>query len=451
MERRFKSFIDRVSAYMDETVQAPKCKKILVGVSGGIDSVVLLHVLINLGYDCEVAHLNYQLRGRESDEDEVFVSDLCKQHGLKFHAFQSPIKHMVDQSDRSVQMVAREVRYSKFADTAVEQGISVVAVGHHGDDQSESLLINLNRGTGPEGIAGMRPKRRLNDQVDLIRPLLMENRASILDYAEMCNLKWREDSSNQDDRYLRSQLRAHVMPHLNSVSLARSSYLMRQWVDQVIRPMIDQNFAYASEGESINIDYLRDLPPVLAHRLVLEGVRQWIPKASVNEDLINRVMDLIDLKTGKRIEVGGGVIWRERNRLVFLDSIDDSIVEESKLGPENGAVMLAGSEVHLYVTTSTPVQLSISEGVWLDADKLHFPLTVRTWLPGDRIQPLGMKGTKKVSDVLTDLAVPVSQRDSVLVVCSQGIIVWVIGHRMAHQFRITNSTKKYAKLYFYRL
>jgi len=443
-----KSLPDRVSAYMSHTAQAVECKKILVGVSGGVDSVVLLTVLLNLGYDCEVTHVNYQLRGRQSDEDEVFVRHLCEQHGLKIHVHQAAVKSYQDSSTQSVQMVAREIRYTLFARTAVEWQISVVAVGHHGDDQSESLLINLNRGSGPEGIAGMRSSRCLEGQVTLIRPLLAETRSSIYEFAKAHDLQWREDSSNQDETYLRSKIRSHIMPHLNSDALARSSNLVRQWVDQVIIPMIDKHFTQASEGRSLKIEYLKLIPEVVALRVIMEGVRQWIPRAKVSQGLIARVMALISLQPGKRVEVGGGAIWRDRKHLVFVDSIDNHQVEETELELASNGVTMQGGELSLHVTNSAPVQKSIPDGVWLDAETLSFPLTVRTWLPGDRIQPLGMTGTKKVSDILTDLFIPVSQRYSILVVCSGGVIAWIVGHRMAHQFRITNATKKYAKLSF---
>ncbi len=443
---QIKSFSDRVSAYMSRTAQAVGCQKILVGVSGGVDSVVLLHVLLDLGYECEVLHVNYQLRGIESDEDERFVSHLCEQREVKFHAHKASVEPSMVSSGRSMQMIARDIRYTVFARIASERQFLVVAVGHHGDDQSESLLINLNRGAGPEGIAGMRPLRCLDGQISLIRPLLTETRTSILEFAEANHLKWREDKSNQDEAYFRSKIRSRVMPYLNSDALTRSSNLVRQWVDQVINPMIDEHFKLASDRQSLEIEYLRKVPSVLAHRLVIEGVRQWIPNANVSEDLIKRVIGLINQQTGKRIEVGGGAIWRDRNYLVFNDLMDDHHVEISKLDLDSTIVTLSSGALRLNVTNSVPIQLSIPDGVWLDAEKLCFPLTVRTWLPGDQIQPLGMIGTKKVSDVLTDLAVPVSQRASTLVVCSGGVIAWIVGHRMAHQFRITDATKKYAKL-----
>ena len=442
------SLHDRVSAYMKRTGQGAAGQRILLGVSGGIDSIVLLDVLHALEYECEVVHVNFQLRGSESDEDEKFVAEACAQRGVEFHVHQAPARSHATQTKTSTQMAARELRYDLFAKTAAQRQISAVAVGHHSDDQSESLLINLNRGTGPEGIAGMCPRRFLDDRVTLIRPLLAENRASIREYAEAKELSWREDLSNQDETYLRSRIRLNVMPHLNSQALARSANLVGKWVDQVIHPMIEEHFATASEGQSLAITYLKELPDVLAHRLVIEGLRNWMPNAPADETLAEKVMALIDVQPGKRIEVGGGAIWQDRNHLTFTASIADKSMQGSQSFTDSSPITVPGGKLRLYLTEAEPAQLCNPNEVWFDAEKLTLPLTVRSWLPGDRIHPLGMRGTKKVSDLLTDVAVPASRRSNVTVVCSGEMIVWIVGYRMSHQFRITKSTRKYARLCF---
>ncbi len=445
-----KSFRDRVAAYMKHTGQVTAGRSILIGVSGGVDSVVLLDVLTDLGFGCEVIHINFQLRGSDSDEDEKFVHDLCVRRGLKLHVHQAPVHSHATGTKCSVQMVAREIRYSLFAKTASERQITSVAVGHHCDDQAESLLINLNRGTGLEGIVGMRPVRCLEASCNLIRPLLTETRDSIRAYAEARHLEWREDMSNQDEKYLRSKLRTKVVPHLNAEAFARSANLVGQWVDQFIAPAITENFDAASEGQSLDITYLEKIPNVLAQRLVIEGLRHWIPQASADEATAQRVMALIHMQSGKRVEVGGGVIWRDRNYLTFSDSIGHEPMERSKLFGDCGPVAIPRGQLRLDLSHTKPGNLSGLDEAWLDADRLTIPLTVRNWRPGDRIRPLGMEGTKKVSDLLTDIGVPASRRKDAIVVCSEGEIVWVVGYRLSHTFRIMHTTRNYARLYFER-
>ena len=435
---------------MKRTGQVAAPVRILVGVSGGIDSVVLLDVLCELGYGCEVVHVNFQLRGSDSEKDEQFVRELCAERNLKMHVHPAPARLHAKSIKCSIQMAARELRYTLFAQLAERHQISAVAVGHHSDDQAESLLINLNRGTGPEGMVGMRPRRSLGQQSALIRPLLAETRESIYMYAEAKELAWREDASNSDKAYLRTRIRSSVLPHLSSRALARSSSLMGQWVEQVIRPLITEQFAAASEGQSMKIESLRALPDILARRLVMEGLRTWMPWASVDEVLVKRIMDLLEAQTGKRVETGSGAVWRDREHLTFTGLSTDKPMKELMLSVESSPIMVPQGALQLDLIKDNPAQFDGPDVAWLDAETLLLPLTVRNWLPGDRVHPLGMKGTKKVSDVLTDAAVPASHRAHVTVVCSGDTIAWVVGYQLSHKFRVTTSTQKYARIYLKR-
>lgn len=448
MKNPIDAFRDRVASYMKRMTHVSLHERILVGVSGGMDSVVLLDVLGMLEYECEVVHINYHLREQESAADEALVRELCMQRELNLQVRHIYARTHAADTGYSVQMVARDLRYAAFSEIALQQGLSVVTVAHHMDDQAESLLMNLNRGTGPEGLAVMRPVRPLTEQVNLIRPLLGESRASIQVYATARNLKWREDRSNKDTKYLRSKLRASVMPSLNAETFARSARLVAEWVDEVIRPMIERSFSDARSGQSLSIEYLKQLPNVLARRLVIEGLRKWLPGSPANETLAERILALVNSQTGKQIEVGEGVVWRDRAHLVFTASTKQIGTEETKLLSECTAVAISGGQVRLYLTQKEPPSLSDPAGVWLDAEKLVLPLTVRRWLAGDRMRPLGMQGTKKISDLLTDDAVPAQERRSVPVICSGTTIAWVVGHRMAHEFRVTPSTQQYARLYY---
>jgi tRNA(Ile)-lysidine synthase len=448
MKNTIEAFRDRVASYLKRTAHVSLHERILVGVSGGMDSVVLLDILGILGYECEVVHINYHLREQESVADETLVRELCQQRELNLQVRHICTRTHAADTGCSVQMVARDLRYAAFTEIALEQGLSVVTVAHHMNDQAESLLLNLNRGTGPEGLAVMRPVRPLTEEINLVRPLLGENRASIQAYATARNLEWREDHSNTGTKYLRSRLRVSVMPNLNSKTLARSARLVAEWVDEVIRPMIDRSFSEAASGQSLSIAYLKQLPNVLARRLVIEGLRKWLPGSPANEALADRILALVNSQTGKQVEVGEGVIWRDRTHLVFTASAKQKRIEGTELLSEYTAVAVPGGQVRLYLTQKEPSSLFDPAGVWLDAEKLVLPLTVRRWLAGDRMRPLGMQCTKKISDLLTDDAVPAQERRSVPVVCSGSTIAWVVGHRMAHDFRVTPSTQQYARLYY---
>lgn len=444
------NFYDRVAAYMKRTGQATPHARILVGVSGGIDSVVLLDVLCELGYVCDVIHVNFQLRGSDSEGDEQLVREACAERNLRIHVHPASARFHARNEKCSIQMAARDLRYNVFAQIADLHRISAVAVGHHSDDQAESLLINLNRGTGPEGMVAMRPRRSLGQYSHLIRPLLAETRDSVRTHAEARKLTWREDASNDDDAYLRSRIRSRVMPHLNSQALARSASLMGHWVEQVIRPMIAEQVAAASEGQSLKIDYIRQLPDILARRVVMEGLRKWMPWASVDEVLVERIMDLMGTQSGKRVEVGPGAVWRDRKHLMFADLHQEEPVQNGKLSVGSDPIHIPQGLLQLDLIAEHPTQFGGPDVAWLDAATLTFPLTIRNWRPGDRIHPLGMQGTKKVSDILTDAAVPASVRSKVTVVCSGDTIAWIVGYRLSQKFRVTTSTQKYARIYLSR-
>ena len=224
----------------------PKGAPVLVGVSGGVDSVVLLHVLVALGYRCQVLHVDHGLRQAEAANDAQFVKDLCRSMDLTCHIVQIDVESEAESTGASLQMVARKLRYEALARHAKSSGIAYVTVGHNQNDQAETILLNLSRGAGPEGLAGMRSMRPLTNGIMLVRPLLGETRDAIVTYAKAANLKWKEDPSNRDETYERARMRHQVLPHLDADAVARSASVMQGWVDQVIRPVVAESYREAS-------------------------------------------------------------------------------------------------------------------------------------------------------------------------------------------------------------
>lgn len=442
-------FPARVAAYIRQHRLLRRENRVLLGVSGGVDSVVLLDVLVRLGYPCEVLHLNFGLRA-EAAADVAFVHALCKDRRIPFHFEEVDTRSRAHKTGESLQMAARTVRYEAFGRTAKARSIGHTASGHHADDQAETLLLNLMRGTGPEGLAGMRPMRSLEDEIVLIRPLLGETRRTIVDYAKSAELSWHEDASNRDLRFRRVKIRQSIMPHLDVRSLARSAEHLTEWVDQVILPMIDQEFNRAAGERRLSIEMLRDAPPVLARRVILEAIRRWLPGAPATQKLAERIYDLIPLQPGRRVELGVGSVWRNHDMLVFQLS-DDSAQHSCQYLDTDSAVEVPDGRLVVSLADHRPASLQSDKGVWLDADRLQMPLEVRPWLPGDRLTPLGMRGSKKVSDVLTDAKVATHWRQRCTVVCSAGEIVWVVGHCLADPFKVTESTCRFARLHIERI
>ncbi len=435
----------RVAAYIRRYALLQPGDRVLLGVSGGVDSVVLLDVLMRLEYTCEVLHLNFGLR-ESAAGDAAFVQALCKDRHVTFYLEEVDTTAYARKERESLQMAARTLRYKALGRMAKARNTRCVASGHHAEDQAETLLLNLMRGTGPEGLAGMRAQRSLKSGIRLIRPLLAETRLTIREYAKRQKLDWREDPSNEDLRFKRVQMRRQVMPHLDARTLARSAEQLTEWVDQVIRPTIMQHFKEAAGHRQLSADALHDAPPVLARRVILEAVRRWLPGAPATQNLTERVYDLISQQPGRRVEVGVGSVWRNRDMLVFQALGDCAPQADQYLDIDSPAAIAEGL-LRVDITDHRPVSLRLDRDVWLDANRLQMPLEVRTWHPGDRMIPLGMDSHKKVSDVLTDAKVATHLRQRAQVVCSGGEIVWVVGLGLADPFKVNVTTRRFARLY----
>jgi len=418
---------------------------ILVGVSGGVDSTVLLHVLVALGYRCRVLHIDHGLRPEAADVEAAEVQEGCRKLAVPCEVVQIDVRGRAARQKESVQMAARHLRLAAFKQCAVSHGIGYVAVGHNQDDQAETLILNLTRGTGPEGIAGMRIVRLLTPEVTLVRPLLGESRESIAAYAKDTGLIWREDASNWDESFDRARLRQRVMPHLDARALVRSASMMRDWVDEVLRPLVVREFTIAAGDRSLSADLLAEQPPVMARRLILEALQRWLPKVALTHDLAERILQLTGGQAGRRVQTGGGVIWRGRRELIFSDEADRGDDYGGYLSLDQSLDLPQG-RLSVQVTSERPVSLRHLTDTWVDADRIELPLRVRPWHFGDRIRPLGLSGKKKVSDILTDRAVPVHRRSEQMVVCSGTEIVWVIGHCISEDFKVTAGTRSFMRL-----
>ncbi len=455
------SFLDAVRAALLRLEIAPD-QPLVAGVSGGVDSRALLHALVQLGCRPVVAHVNYGLRGAASDEDEAFVRRLCAEAGLPLHTAHPDMAALRQGSRLSTQALARRCRYRFFERVARRAGAGAVAVAHHADDQAETVLINLFRGTGIRGLAGMAAARPLGKSgVRVVRPLLEIGRARIAAFAQEERLLWREDAANHSRKYRRSALRTEIMPLVQeifgsgvSLALAREAALTAEVIEYVLEPrlslLLAQCLQPAAAGVALDLNVAAAWSAAERRLVYLEAAKLHLPRAPRTSAFARRLEALTHAQTGRRASGPWGAVWRDRDRLVLLPPASEAAPGAPATLAPGLPLDAPGGVLRLDLLPEPPTDLS--EGApwtaYFDADRLELPLTVRRWAPGDRLRPLGMTGRKKISDLLTDEGLPTFRRDDALVVLSGKTIVWVPGVRMAHAPRVRPETRRVARITF---
>lgn len=457
MKRERPALVERIESMIANHSMLEIGQRVVVGVSGGVDSVVLTHALDVLGYEVIAAHVNYGLRGEESNQDETLVRRMADLRNIRFEVVSADARGRARADGTSVQAAARAIRYEHFVDVARTFGAHTVAVAHHAEDQAETVLMHLLRGSGPEGLAGMKPCRRLADDTRLIRPLLTQRRADIEAFARENDIPWREDASNRDDHYRRSRVRYRLLPVVEEAlqedvvhGITVSAGLMRDYVRTRHRREIKRRFrrsVLADGRRALSVEALVRQPDVWQSRILLRAVRMWIP-GFARRTVVAELKALIGAQAGRRMTFGDVTVWRERDALVFEEPLEKGFVR-ADITAWGKDVRVPGGTVRVERTTM-PTNLGDhgSDCEFVSADALSFPLTVRVWRRGDRFEPLGMDGSQKVSDLLTNTGVPSRSRDQQLVVESAGEIVWVIGVRLSNRFRVESAGGSVAKMSF---
>ena len=414
-------------------------QKILVACSGGLDSIVLLHLLQKIGLTLGVAHCNFKLRGAHSDADLSFVETIAANLGVPVFTTVFDTKTYAKTQGVSTQVAARELRYDWFYSTARANGYDRIATGHHADDDLETFFINLSRVTGLRGLTGI-----ASNTEQLIRPLLPFSRAQIMQFAKKEELFWREDSSNSTRDYLRNKLRLDVIPAFKGVNktvlqnfqqtqqhLKESQALLEDYITLVTKLVV----SHTDAGYEIDIKQLQALPntnTLLFELLYPYGFTDFKAIASILES-----------EVGKKVLSKQYVLHKDRNHLVLTTKEQ---VVDSRVYCIDAKQQSCTIPIKLNFTKVTQVGELEPHSLYVDAAKLRYPLKVRAWRLDDVFHPFGMKGKKKLTKFFKDEKLSLLSKNSVWVLESGDEIVWVIGLRPDDRYKVTSATNKVLKI-----
>ena len=437
--------VSQFQSYIAKHLPFIQGKKLLIAISGGLDSMMLFHLCKELGMNIGVAHCNFGLRGEESKVETLFVK-------TKMEEAQTPcyIKYFntyayAKEKKKSTQMAARELRYTWFQELVEVHDFQYILTAHHADDTAETLLINLSRGTGVKGLSGI-PRQNKN----VVRPLLGFSRKQLKEYATNHDIQWKEDSSNASDNYLRNHIRHHAMTALENAAphflegITKTQEYVRQSIAllKVYETQLKQELTYPIDEKQESVVFCIDLkklelhpePNAVLYTLLEEyGFTAW-----------QDIYDLKDAQAGKRVISSSHTILKNREALLLISNNIEKKSQRHWIKENDSMVIVEGKQLQLEEVIGR-----VSSGknqIYVDKDTLKYPLHIRSWEEGDYFFPLGLGGKKKLSKLFKDEKLSLLQKGGVKILCSQDKIVWVLGIRPDDRFKVTETTQTILKI-----
>jgi len=432
--------VEQFLKYIHEEKLFHSSQSILLAVSGGADSMLMLHLFANSGFSVAVAHCNFGLRGKESDTDEQFVADYCDRHNIAFYQKSFLTEDFARQEGISIEMAARDLRYNWFNQLLFQHHFDYLATAHHQDDVIETFLINLSRGSGIKGLSGIQSKSGR-----VIRPMLFTNRDEILDYCNQMKIEFRTDSSNQETVYKRNLIRHEILPLLEQVNpafrknalktignLNETAQLFQQRMSEI------KAFVYSDDeiGAIIHIEKLLSLSP--RRTILFELIREF----GFQIEQVDDIIDSLSKESGRKFYSNDFRLIKDREYLLvspYTSKPDKVFYIDEDCTQINHPINLSIEKLE----RNSGFRFSTHPNmVDLDCDKLVFPLILRHWQEGEYFQPLGMTGLKKLSDFFIDEKYSIPEKENAWILASGNQPVWIVGKRLDDRFKITANTKR---------
>ena len=437
VEKRVQDFIRKQQLLTDNA-------GVLVALSGGADSVALLRILVRLGYRCRAVHCNFHLRGEESDRDELFATALCHSLGVKCEVAHFDTTGYATEHKVSIEMAARELRYQEFERVRQAHNLDVIAVAHHQDDAVETLLLNLIRGAGINGLTGMKVKNGF-----VVRPLLCLTRDEITSFLDHLGQPYVTDSTNLTDEYARNKVRLNLLPLMEQINPAAKSNIMQAAIHLgeaatiYNKVMADTNAGIVTnhaDGLDISIAALLDTDVPQAHLFEL------LHPYGFNSAQVADIFRSLSSEAGRVFQAADYTLLRDRTHLHVRNKAQTTVTGDMVFTlPENGTVELPDdTQLRIYcIEPDAAWQVPRRNDILcIDASRISEPLTLRHPRTGDRFHPFGMKGSKLLSDFYTDLKIPRTEKEKQWVLCHGNDIVWAVGLRSSEKYRLSEKVQK---------
>jgi len=426
---------NKVQHFIVEKSLFSKEDKLILGISGGADSVCLMHVLLALGYSFDLAHCNFNLRGKESDEDESFVKELAKKYQLKLHVKQFDTTSYSTENKISTQMAARDLRYAWFHDLLASENAKYIVIAHHSNDDVETFFINLLRGSGLKGLLGISEKTE-----SVVRPLMVVSRAEIESYLNKNELSYRNDSSNASVKYLRNKIRHELMPLLTDMNPSIQQTILDEM--KILEGVAE---VYYQQMREVKKEIIKNEKGVI--QLKISDLLALKPLNNYLYELLNPYGFMTIEAIAKSLKGQSGKQFFSSTHELLIDR---EFIFISELDVKKNELITIEETTN---SIKSPIQLTFSKTnnvKWikdvnfaqLDFEKLQFPLTLRNWKEGDKFMPLGMQTFKKLSDYFIDNKFSILNKKKQWLLCSNTDIVWVVGHRIDERYKLQSKTKK---------